>query len=94
MSEVTGKDIVDFMAEGVSSFVKEHIREQIITEMVDNFRDRITAEVDGKLAEMVFSAYTQDNQAAMQKELIVLIEWSKGQAAYKKKYSQVSEMVE
>ena len=94
MAEVTGKDIVDMMAEGVSTFVKDHIREQIINEMVEDFRARITKEVDSKLSEMVFNAYSQENHIEMRKELSLLIEWSKGQAEYKKKYSLQSEMVE
>ena len=90
----TGKDIVDFMAEGISTFVKGHIREKIVSEMVDDFRERITQEVDSKLSEMVFNAYSQENPREMRKELLLLIEWSKGQAEYKRKYTIQAEEVE
>jgi len=89
-----GKDMVDMITEGVSTFVKDHVREQIINDMVEDFKARITEKVDEKLSEMVFNAYSQENKMGMSKELILLIEWSKGQAEYKKKYSLQSEIVE
>ncbi len=94
MANVTGKDIVDFMAEGISTYVKDHMRDQIVNEMVEEFRETITDVVDEKLSEMVFNAYSQENPREMRKEMVLLIQWAKGQAEYKKKYSLQSEMVE
>ena len=94
MANVTGKDIVDIMAEGISANVKDHIRDRIVNEMVEDFKGRITEVVDEKLSEMVFNAYSRENPREMRKELALLIEWTKGQAEYKKKYSLQSEIVE
>ena len=94
MAEVTGKDIVDMMAEGIETFVKDHIRQELIKTLVSQFEDEITMVIDKKLSEMIFNAYSQENPHEMRKELGLLIEWSKGQAEYKRKYELVSELVE
>jgi|GEM_PF-5579299 len=93
MEDLKGKDIVNFIAEGVSTYVKDHIRDKIIAEMVADFEARISEVVDDKLSEMVFESYHQDNQIEMRRELLLLIEWSKGEAEYKRKYEMKSEMV-
>lgn len=93
MAEVTGKDIVDLMAEGIESFVKDHLKKELVDRLVGQFTEEITAIIDEKLSEMIFNAYSQQNHGEMRKELALLIEWSKGQAEYKKKYTLVSELV-
>jgi len=94
MTSVTGKDIVDMMAEGIEYHVKTHIKDQLVSRLVKEFESEITEVIDEKLSEMVFNAYSQENHLEMRKELSLLIEWSKGQAEYKKKYTLVSEMVD
>jgi len=94
MKGVTGKDMVDMMAEGIESFVKAHLLETIVKDLVDDFEDNITRIVSGKLAEMAFRAKSEHNHDEYRKDLHVLIEWSKGQKAYKEKYTIQSEIIE
>lgn len=94
MEKVTGQDIVDFMAEGIESSVKAHLRESLVKRLVSEFEDEITHIIDDKLAEIVFNAYSQENQQVMRKELVLLIEWAKTKKEYKVKYSLQKEFVE
>lgn len=94
MSQVTGKDMVDMMAEGIESFIKDHIRDELVARILSEFEAEITSVIDAKLAEMAFKANAHESQYDLRKDLHILIEWSKGTARYKKKYYQQCEMVE
>ena len=94
MANINGQDMVDIMAQGIESIVKPHVRDVIVANLISEFKDKITEVVDKELSEMIFQAQSHENQGEFRKDFLLLIEWSKGQAEYKKKYSVVSEIVE
>ena len=93
MSNISGKDMVDMMAEGVETYVKQHLLESIVENLVSEFKKDITKVVSDELAEMAFRAKTENNHMEMRKDLFVLIEWVKCQKKYKAKYTMQSEVV-
>jgi|TARA_R110000851_G_scaffold209902_2_gene362307 pyrroloquinoline quinone (PQQ) biosynthesis protein C len=91
MSNVTGKDMVDMMAEGVNTYVKEHLLKSIVKDLVDEFEKDITTVVSDKLAGMFFKARKECDHRHFKEDLHILIEWAKTQEAYKTKYTMQSE---
>lgn len=94
MSSLNGKDMVDMMAAGVETFVKDHLLENIVSNLVDEFKKEITNVVSDELAEMSFKAHSQDNHLEFRKELYLIIEWVKTQKAFKSKYEMKKEIEE
>ena len=93
MGSISGKDMVDMMAEGVETYVKQHLLESIVENLVSEFKKDITKVVSDKLAEMAFRAKSENNHMEQRKDLFVLIEWVKCQKEYKTKYTMQSEAI-
>lgn len=93
MDNINGKDMVDMMAEGVETYVKQHLLESIVENLVSEFEKDITKVVGDKLAEMAFRAKSENNYLEQRKDLFVLIEWVKCQKEYKAKYTMQSEVL-
>ena len=94
MKEIKGQSIIDSMAAGIESFVKEHLRDRLVKQLVDEFEVEITDIINEKLAEMCFKASSSQNFESYQDQLYILIEWAKGQKEYTTKYSMAGEIVE
>ena len=96
MSEsITGKNLIDFMTEGVGSFVKRHIANEIIEELVNDFRTRISEHVNKTISEMVFKSHSvMTSHSEMNPELRLIIEWVKSRPEFKAKYEIKESIIE
>lgn len=89
-----GGDLINLMMEGMETYVKDHIRDELVERLVSEFKADITSVIDEQLSEMVFKGFRDKNHQTLDENVKLLIEWTKGQAEYKKKYTVQSEIVE